>query len=103
MRHIFSSDYRDILIFILPSIGPESYIVNKDVGSFFKRDTYIRNNKIYLDLWGDIESSLIEEEIPENNIFNTKTCTLLNRNEFFSNRNRDFGRNLNFGYIKKIV
>ena len=99
MNQIFSSDYNDILIFILPSIGPDSYTINTDVASLFKRDLCIRDDRIYLNLWSNIENSLMGEGIPEMNIFNTGICTLQEKNEYFSYRNRDSGRNLNFGYF----
>ncbi|MDY6932599.1 MAG: peptidoglycan editing factor PgeF [Spirochaetota bacterium] len=100
MKQIFSSNNRDIHVFILPSIGPESYVIGNDVASLFERDLYVRDKNIYLDLWKNIERSLIEEGIPEVNIFNSRICTLQNNDKFFSYRNKDSARNLNYGFIK---
>jgi len=99
MKKYFGSKYKDINIIILPSIGPESYSVNNDVATLFKNYISIKNNQFYLNLWENIESSLKNEGIPIENIFQTKICTLINKKEFFSHRGKDSGRNLNFGYI----
>lgn len=99
ITRVFGSEYKDIYVFILPSIGPNSYSINKDVAGLFKKDIIIKNNKIFLNLWENIENSLIDEGISRENIFNARKCTLLNKNDFFSYRNRELGRNLNFGYI----
>jgi YfiH family protein len=95
----FGSKRGDFEIFILPSIGPESYIVDRDVASLFEDNVVEMNDKIYLNLWENIESSLIDYGIPRKNIHNTGLCTLRNCGDFFSFRNRDVGRNLNFGFI----
>lgn len=99
MNQLYNSDYQDIRIFLLPSICPSSYEVNNDVASLFAKDIIVKNNKIYLDLWQNIESSLIDEGIPPANIWNSRMCTLRNSDEFFSHRNKDIGRNLIFAYI----
>jgi YfiH family protein len=95
----FGSKKGDFVIFILPSIGPDSYIVDRAVASLFEDNIVEMNDKIYLNLWDNIESSLIDYGIPKENIHNTGLCTLKNCGDFFSFRNRDVGRNLNFGFI----
>ena len=100
MKRIFHSSYNDIFIFILPSIGSNSYTVNNDVASFFDGNTITKDNKIYLDLWGNIESLLKEEGMQKDNIFNANICSLQNKDEFFSHRNGDLARNINWGFIK---
>lgn len=102
MKRLYNSEYRDITIYILPSICPESYIVDRDVACFFKRDTEVKDGSIYLNLWQNIEMSLMEEGIPEDNIFNSNICTLKNNSEFFSHRGSDAGRNLNFCLIREF-
>ncbi len=99
MSDRFGSKKENFKIFILPSIGPESYIVNRDVASLFEDDIIEMNSKIYLNLWNSIESSLVDYGIPKSNIHNTRLCTMKNSREFFSYRNRDTGRNLNFGFM----
>lgn len=101
MKRIFNSSYKDIIIFILPSIGPNSYTVNNDVATLFKENTSIKDNKIYLNLWGNIESQLIEEGVHKDNIFNSQLCSFQNKDDFFSHRNGDLARNINWGFIKK--
>ncbi len=97
MKTVYRSKNEDIFVFILPSIG-KSYEVNMDVGSYFHKDIVKKNNKIYLNLWQNIERSLSEEGIPEKNVFQSGICTY-DDNDFFSYRGGDIGRNLNFGYI----
>ncbi len=103
MRRVYSSNYSDIQVFILPSIGPSSYIVNDDVANFFQSsDILTKNDEIYLNLWKNIENSLIDEGIKKEDIYNAKSCTLQNSNDYYSYRYNDSGRNLNFGYIASI-
>ena len=99
MSNRFGSKKDNLEVFILPSIGPESYIVNWDVASLFEDAITEMNNRIYLNLWDSIESSLISYGIPEGNIHNAGLCTMKNSGEFFSYRNKDTGRNLNFGFM----
>jgi hypothetical protein len=99
MKHIYSSDARDIFTFILPSVGPESYTVNSDVAAFFEKDIIRKNPALYLDLWSNIERDLANEGVPVKNIFNARICTMKNGSEFFSRRNKDEGRNLNYCYF----
>jgi YfiH family protein len=99
MKSSFGSEANDLHIYILPSIGPDSYTVNMDVGSKFKNDIIMKEDKIYLNLWNNIENSLLEEDIPESNIHQSEICTLINSTEFFSYRCGDIGRNLNFAMI----
>jgi polyphenol oxidase len=94
-----SSSCRDIHVFILPSIGPRSYTVGRDVADLFPGDVTERDGALRLDLWRNIERTLAEEGIPAENIFNARRCTLEESGEFFSHRGGDSGRNLNFGYI----
>lgn len=99
MKKKFNSSPADIRIFILPSIGPESYTVNDDVARFFSGYVNIRKNTIYLSLWDHIEDSLTAEGISRENIFNHRICNHIRNGDFFSHRKGDIGRNLNFGYF----
>jgi len=94
------SEYPDLRVFILPAIGPSSYTVGRDVAGLFPRDTREKNGGIYLDLWGNIERTLADEGIPEENIFCARTCTLESNEELFSHRAGDRGRNLNYGVMR---
>jgi YfiH family protein len=99
MKSGFKSKANDIHIFILPSIGPDSYTVNMDVGSLFKNAITIKDNKIYLNLWNNIVESIIEEGISASNIHKAEICSFINNADFFSYRRGDIGRNLNFAMI----
>ncbi|PKL41367.1 MAG: hypothetical protein CVV44_01655 [Spirochaetae bacterium HGW-Spirochaetae-1] len=100
MKDEYGCSYEAMQVFILPSIGPESYEVGKEVADFFPEDCVEEDGKIYLNLWYSIECSLIEEGIPEENIFNTEICSLQNSDSFFSHRYGDTGRNLNFAFFR---
>ncbi len=94
------SSYRDLQIFILPSIGPASYTVGRDVADLFPGDVEEKNGRLYLDLWGGIGRSLTGEGVPADNIFCARQCTLASNEEYFSYRAGDRGRNLNFGVMR---
>ncbi|MDR3238458.1 MAG: polyphenol oxidase family protein [Spirochaetia bacterium] len=89
----------DLLAYILPSIGPESYEVKEDVAQHFPEQTIRRNGRLYVNLWAAVEASLRAQGIPDENIFNTGICNRINTDEFFSHRYGDKGRNLNFIFI----
>ena len=99
MKNRWGSEYRDVYLFILPSIGPDSYTVGKDVADLFPYDIIEKNGMLYLNLWQNIERSVREEGVPADNIFSAEVCTLLSNIEFFSHRGGDAGRNLNFGFL----
>ena len=100
MKTRFKSKPDDLHAYILPSIGPDSYTVNMDVGSLFKNDIIIKNKKINLSLWNNIAGSLLEQGLPDSNINQSGICTCLKNSDFFSYRCSDSGRNLNFAIIK---
>jgi hypothetical protein len=99
MSDKYGSDPRDLRAYILPGIGPESYEVNLDVAGLFDDCIIRRDGKIYLDLWGYIEKTLIEVGIIPEHIINFRICTLAQNNIFFSHRAGDSGRNLNWAMI----
>jgi len=96
MKEIYGSREQDLRVWLLPSAGPESYEVGKEVAALFPHDITEKSGRLYLNLWQNIERSLIEEGIPAANIANSFMSTLIHRSEFFSHRGGDRGRNLNF-------
>lgn len=105
MKERYGSDTADIITFILPSIGPQSYAVNDDVAAHFPDSTLTVNGRIHVDLWDSIGRSLLHEGILPGNIFASGVCTRINHTDFFSHRYGDTGRNLNYCCInpcKKI-
>lgn len=95
----YGSKPENILVFILPSIGPGSYEVNHDVAKYFEDDTIKRNGRLYVDLWGGIEKSCSRNGIIPENMYNARICNRIHHDEFFSYRYGDRGRNLNFIYM----
>ncbi len=102
MSREYGSEKENISIYILPSIGPDSYEVQNDVAGHFAGFTRPVSQRIYLNLWKHIETSLVETGIRKENIFNSGICTVINNSEFFSHRKGDVGRNLNFGFMEPI-
>jgi polyphenol oxidase len=99
MKCLHGSLPGDLSAFILPSIGPASYTVGRDVADLFPGDIREKDGAIYLDLWRGVERSLAGEGVDRENIRNARTCTLAGRDEFFSHRGGDAGRNLNFALM----
>jgi len=99
MRQNFKSNPKNILVYILPSIGPQSYEVKMDVAQYFEGFFETKNSKIYLDLWSKIKASALDAGINETNIFNQNICNLQSKDMFFTHRGGDKGRNLNFAFI----
>lgn len=99
MKSLFSSRESDIEAFLLPSIGPHSYTVGAEVATLFPDDITRRGGRMYLDLWKNISAALEAAGVPGEKIHVTGLCTMRNRDEFFSHRNADIGRNLNFACI----
>lgn len=85
---------------ILPAIGPDSYQVGPEFEDIFPNYVKKQDGSLYLDLWKIIEDSLLEHGIPGPNIISTRRCTLEESPLFFSHRNGDRGRNLNFAMIR---
>ena len=99
MKRLHGSKPDKLHAYILPSIGPDSYTVGRDVADLFPGDIIERDGAIYLDLWRGVERSLAGEGVKPGRIFNARTCTLAGRDEFFSHRGGDAGRNLNFALM----
>lgn len=100
MHELYGSDPGRLFAFILPSIGPESYEVNRDVADYFPDETVQINGRLHVDLWSSIEKACARSGLQRGNIFNAKICNRKNTGNFFSHRYGDKGRNLNFIYMK---
>jgi len=90
----------DITAYILPSIGPESYQVSRDVAEQFPKCHFKKTDGYYLNLWTAVEKSLSDAGISTSRIFHSGLCSLIENDAFFSHRAGDIGRNLNFITIK---
>jgi polyphenol oxidase len=101
MARRYGSLPADIHASLLPSIGPGSYRVNRDVFDLFDRGRIVSGEGLYLDLWAHIESSLRDAGVPAENIRNPRICTMRHNDRFFSHRCGDSGRNLNFGFMSE--
>ncbi len=99
MRERFDARPERMASYILPSIGPDSYSVQEDVAGLFPRDIIRKRGSMFLNLWTNIERGIVESGVPAENVFNARRCTLIERDSFFSHRNGDAGRNLNYAYI----
>jgi polyphenol oxidase len=99
MGRLHGSSPGDLSVYILPSIGPDSYTVGRDVADLFPGDVIEENGALYLDLWRSIERSLAGEGVEAGRIFNARVCTLACPDDFFSHRGGDAGRNLNFALM----
>ncbi len=99
MKNKYSSDPWEMKIFILPSIGPQSYEVGEDVAQHFPEDISEENGKLFLNLWSNIEKSALRHGVRDKNIINFQLCNMENNDKFFSHRMGDLGRNLNFAYM----
>ncbi len=88
----------DVSLFILPSIGPDSYRVNDDVARLFPEETVRKNGTPFVNLRKSVMRSALREGIRTERIFHANICTLQNES-YFSHRRGDAGRNLNFGII----
>ncbi len=100
MREVYGSNPENLLSWIYPSIGPQSYEVNEDVASFFPEERIESAGSIYVDLWSSIEKSLRKHGVPEKNIYNPRICNRQNTDDFFSHRYGDNGRNLNYAFLE---
>ena len=96
MKELYGCPGEDLLVYILPSIGPESYEVNEDVAQYFPNHTIRQNDRLFVDLWASVMDSLLYQNILPENIFNAGICNRQNTVDFFSHRFGDKGRNLNF-------
>lgn len=99
MRRRHGSSPGDLIAFILPGIGPDSYTVNEDVAAHFPGHTVRTNGSIRLDLPGSIRASLAQRGLRRERILTSGRCTLGEHELFYSHRAGHRGRNLNFGLI----
>ncbi len=99
MCELYGSDPGDMMAWILPSVGPESYVVGDEVASQFPRHTVRRGGSLYVDLWSSARDALVSAGVRPASIGVSGICTVAHNAEFFSYRRGDAGRNLNYGYI----
>ncbi len=99
MKKRYGSLPADIHAFMLPSIGPDSYTIGDDVAAHFPYYVVSKNEKLYLDLRGNVAASLRREGIPSEKILVCPQCSFIDNREFFSHRRGDTGRNLNFAFL----
>jgi polyphenol oxidase len=100
MAGTYGCDPATVRVCILPSIGPRSYEVSADVAAHFPGETLRRGSALYLDLWKSVERALIHAGVPPDNVYTAGICTMEARADFYSHRNGEKGRNLNFGFIR---
>lgn len=105
MKDVFSSDPRDILIAIGPSIKGCCYEVDEDVAESVLRARGINkifvSGKYYIDLQEENLEQALMEEVRRENIWLSSECTKCNPMRFYSHRNRqDEGRQA--GFIMQI-
>lgn len=89
----YSSDKKDILVGIGPSIGPCCYEVGQDLSQkFIQRYNKFpnvvinKNNKFFLDLWKINIYQLMEKGISRDNIIVSDICTSCEVDKFYSYR-----------------
>ncbi len=109
LKTAFSSNPKNIIAAIGPSIGPCCYEIKHDVeqqiiNSFpeHKKILIHSNNKIFLDLWTANKLQLLNQGLPEQNIHLLQICTKCNPHLLFSARNNHISRQINGIMLKKI-
>lgn len=96
MSLMYGSRPEKLLALILPSIGPESYEVGREVAQHFPMQTVRRSGKLFVSLWDSVKASLTAAGLREENVLCSAVCNFLHNDEFFSHRRGDAGRNLSF-------
>lgn len=96
----YGSKPSDMHVYLLPGIDQDDYEVDNDVASRFPSHFYEKNSKYFLNLKTAIKESLTKKGISESNIFNSYQGTFNFNHLYFSHRQKDDGRNLNFIYLK---
>ena len=100
LKKNYDSKSSDLKVFILPGIGPQAYEVGQEVAENFSPDCLVKKaDKFFLNLPKVICQSLEKENISSENILITKICSFTSKKDFFSHRQGDLGRNLNFAYL----
>lgn len=104
MMDIYGCDPKNIIAGIGPSIGPDHFIVKRDVQEKFEktfpeeadRIISVENGLIHIDLWKANQITL--EKMGVNQIESAEICTVCNKHEWFSHRG-DHGRTGRFGAL----
>jgi hypothetical protein len=100
MENRFGSKPENIHVAILPGIGPFAYEVQKDVAQHFPDHVRPSGERFLLDLPGAIAREASDKGILKHNLYITEHCTLSEKEEFFSHRGGDRGRNLNYAWFE---
>lgn len=90
MQREFSSDPKDILCAIGPSIRACHFEVGDEVSDNFMaefgNEVLVKKEKFHIDMQRSIVLQLIEAGVPEGNIIDSDICTYCRNDEFFSHR-----------------
>lgn len=94
MREKFSTEPKDVLVGIGPSIGPCCFEVGNDVAEIMtgthpqwaNHMEPANNNKTMVDLWNINKDQFLKAGVPENNILIAGLCTKCNRDLYHSYR-----------------
>jgi len=100
----YGTNQKDIIAAIGPSIGPDHYIVGKDVldrvhASFGDQAEQViikKLHKSYFDLWK--ANQIILSDVGVTKIENSEICTLCNLNDWYSHRGEN-GKTGRFGVV----
>jgi len=83
MNHYFSTQAKDLHIYLGPCIGPCCYEVDEDVGKLFDEEIWIDGK---LNLWLANVKQLKKEGVDPANIVSSRLCTACHTELFFSHR-----------------
>lgn len=87
LANVFTSNPKDLIVYIGPSISQMNYEVGEEVAKQFNQN-FVKeeNNKFYLDVAGLNCNILIEEGVPQKNIQLSNFCTYKMKNLLHSYR-----------------
>ena len=97
----YGASFADMLVYILPAIGADSYEVGREVADHFPLSFQSRGNALLLNLTDAIRRSLLITGLCEENIYSCGIDTLAGNSRFFSHRAGDIQRNLNVMVIRE--
>ena len=86
MQNKFNTKPQDLDVGFGPAIRDCCYEVGREFQDFFSDGLKLRNNKSYLDLAGINKKELLDLGVRQENIFDSRACTLCQNNAFFSFR-----------------
>ncbi|MCX7661188.1 MAG: polyphenol oxidase family protein, partial [Candidatus Omnitrophica bacterium] len=89
IKKYFLIDLNNLYLAFGPAIRLCCYEVGQDVARFFYNQTFLKHNKIYLDLVEVNKNQAIKIGIRKENIFDSRICTSCKHEEFYSYRKGD--------------